>query len=116
MLPGCLNFFQNWDGKCEHAIKTCRPILLEWADPKHSLERTMTDELEDAQIGAGFEEEGDFFDFTQNLRTPDCLIQFTNMRVLQTICLLPNMHLLIEGLLMSQTVEVYEIRVDQGRP
>ena len=22
VLPGCLNFFQNWDGKCEHAIKT----------------------------------------------------------------------------------------------
>ena len=32
MLPGCLNFFQNVDGKCEHNIKAAKPIMLEWDD------------------------------------------------------------------------------------
>lgn len=32
MLPGCLNFFQNIDGKCEHNIKAAKPIMLEWDD------------------------------------------------------------------------------------
>ena len=27
-----MNFFQNVDGKCEHAIKTTKPIVIEWAD------------------------------------------------------------------------------------
>jgi len=31
-LPGCLNFFQNGDGKCEHSIKAAQPLLLEWLD------------------------------------------------------------------------------------
>ena len=30
VLPGCLNFFQNVDGKCEHNIKTAKPLMLEW--------------------------------------------------------------------------------------
>ena len=30
MLPGCLNFFQNIDGKTEHSIKVAKPIILEW--------------------------------------------------------------------------------------
>ena len=29
-LPGCLNFFQNVDGKCEHVTKVAKPCLLEW--------------------------------------------------------------------------------------
>ena len=32
VLPGCLNFFQNSDGKCEHNIKTAKPLLLKWYD------------------------------------------------------------------------------------
>lgn len=32
VLPGCLNFFQNSDGKCEHAIKTAQPIMVQWTD------------------------------------------------------------------------------------
>ena len=32
ILPSTLNFFQNIDGKCEHAIKTAKPILIEWCD------------------------------------------------------------------------------------
>ena len=35
VLPGCLNFFQNSDGKCEHNIKTARPVLLRWKDKIH---------------------------------------------------------------------------------
>ena len=31
-LPGCLNFFQNTDGKCEHSIKAALPLLLIWKD------------------------------------------------------------------------------------
>ena len=31
-LPGCLNFFQNTDGKCEHSIKAAQPLLLFWKD------------------------------------------------------------------------------------
>ena len=31
-LPGCLNFFQNTDGKCEHAIKTAQPCIVKWTD------------------------------------------------------------------------------------
>jgi len=30
MLPGCLNFFQGKDGKCEHNIKVAKPLMLEW--------------------------------------------------------------------------------------
>ena len=30
MLPGCINFFQNDDGKCEHNIKVAKPLMLEW--------------------------------------------------------------------------------------
>lgn len=42
VLPGCLNFFQNWDGKCEHAIKTARPVLLDWTDdPKGKMRITL---------------------------------------------------------------------------
>ena len=36
------------------------------------------------------------------------------MRMLQNICLLPNNHLIIEGGLMSQTVEVYQISAEAG--
>ena len=32
LLPSTLNFFQNIDGKCEHAIKTAKPIAIEWKD------------------------------------------------------------------------------------
>ena len=32
LLPGCLNFFQNSDGKCEHNIKAAKPLLLIWHD------------------------------------------------------------------------------------
>ena len=28
VLPGCLNFFQNVDGKCEHSVKVSKPLLL----------------------------------------------------------------------------------------
>mmetsp|Transcript_33674 Transcript_33674/g.41522 ORF Transcript_33674/g.41522 Transcript_33674/m.41522 type:complete len:143 (+) Transcript_33674:1056-1484(+) len=36
------------------------------------------------------------------------------MRMLQNICLLPNLHLLIEGGLLDQTVEVYELSKEAG--
>ena len=32
VLPYCLNFFQNTDGKCEHNIKAAKPLLLTWQD------------------------------------------------------------------------------------
>ena len=48
-----------------------------------------------------------FFDFTEAIRVADCSITFSNFRVLQNICLLPNKHLLIEGGTLEQCVEVY---------
>lgn len=36
------------------------------------------------------------------------------MRMLQNLCLLPNRHLLIEGGLLDQVVEVYEMQSDAG--
>jgi hypothetical protein len=32
VLPGCLNFFQNTDGKCEHNVKTAKPVMIEWSE------------------------------------------------------------------------------------
>ena len=70
--------------------------------------RSGTDTTDFAMI---FAEEGEdtdmFFDFTEALHNPDCLITFQNMRMLQNVCLLPNMQLIIEGGLMAQEVEVY---------
>ena len=48
-----------------------------------------------------------FYDFTQAMHVVDCSITFNNFRVLQNICLLPNKHLLIEGGMLEQVVEVY---------
>ena len=42
-----------------------------------------------------------FYDFTQAVHVPDVQIIFQNMRMLQNVCLLPNMHLLIEGGLLD---------------
>jgi len=38
-----------------------------------------------------------FYDFTQAIQFPECNVKFQNPRMLQTICLLPNNHLLLEG-------------------
>ena len=56
----------------------------------------------------------DFFDFTEAVHAPDCLIKFQNMRMLQNVCLLPNLHLLIEGGLLAEEVEVYQLSKDVG--
>ena len=42
-LPGCLNFFQNSDGKCEHSIKTAKPIMLEWDDSLEPVKKEHTE-------------------------------------------------------------------------
>ena len=42
-----------------------------------------------------------FFDFTEALQKPQVQIVFQNMRMLQNVCLLPNMHMLIEGGLLD---------------
>ena len=55
-----------------------------------------------------------FFDFTEALQKPQVQIVFQNMRMLQNVCLLPNMHLLIEGGLLDQIVEVYQMEKDAG--
>lgn len=40
----------------------------------------------------------EFYDFTEEIHVPECHVTFTgSTRHLQNICLLPNMHLLIEG-------------------
>ena len=57
---------------------------------------------------------GAFYDFTEAVRYPVCTVGFTNTRFLHSICLLPNMHLLVEGGLMDQSVEVYQISEDGG--
>ena len=44
MLPGCLNFFQNADGKCEHNIKAAKPIMLEWDDHAKGKEKKVEEE------------------------------------------------------------------------
>lgn len=72
---------------------------------------------EDEEIGVELieeVEEEEFYDFTQELTTPDSLIQFPSMRMLQNICLLPDHRLVIEGPMMSRTVEVYQIQKDAG--
>ena len=48
------------------------------------------------------------------MHQPDVHIIFQNMRMLQNLCLLPNRHLLIEGGLLDQVVEVYEMQSDAG--
>ena len=54
-----------------------------------------------------------YYDFSKPLEAPSCTIQFSNMRMLQNLCLLPNFHVLIEGGLLDQCVEVYELQ-DSG--
>ena len=61
------------------------------------------------------EDQDDFFDITHCVQTPNCQMEFQNMRVLQTICLLPNMHLLVEGGIMDCNVEVYELTAGGGQ-
>lgn len=60
MLPGCLNFFQNKDGRCEHNIKAAKPIMLEWddhADGKTKFEAVQQEEPVEDEEGA--QPEGD---------------------------------------------------------
>ena len=54
------------------------------------------------------------YDFTQAVQKADVKIQFTQMRVLQNICVLPNFHVLIEGGFMDFCVEVYELGKEKG--
>ena len=113
-LPGCLNFFQNTDGKCEHSIKVARPLLLAWeniankqlpfgktssnlsAETEMYTQHTAHDasefgqeeEEEEDNMGLDimFDEDGEdlegFFDFTESMKEPDCMITFDNMRML----------------------------------
>ena len=118
ILPGSLNFFQNTDGKCEHSIKVSRPLKLEWCDRVETESEFFPDTQQPNGIrthlsAASFDtittnstifEESDsradtqaFYDFTKAVRTPKCTVQFTNTRMLQCICILPNKHLLLEG-------------------
>ena len=60
------------------------------------------------------ENEGSFYDFTEVIRFPECNINFSNTRMLQSICLLPNNHLLLEGGLMDSIVEVYHVQESTG--
>ena len=55
-----------------------------------------------------------FYDFTEVIRFPECNVSFKNTRMLQSICLLPNNHLLLEGGLMDTIVEVYQIQAGAG--
>ena len=57
-----------------------------------------------AEDGADFEE---FYDFSEAMRVPDAKIAYENMRMLNTVCMLPNRHVLIEGGFMEAIVEVY---------
>ena len=69
------------------------------SDASPGLHRSGTDV---SDYDAMFKEENErFFDYTEALHNPDCLITFQNMRMLLNVCLLPNMHLLIEGGLMA---------------
>ena len=36
------------------------------------------------------------------------------MRMLQTLCILPNMNLLVEGGMLDQCIEVYKLDTDTG--
>ena len=62
MLPGCLNFFQNIDGKCEHNIKAAKPIMLEWDDkadgkaPKIQKEQPVDEEEKQEEVEADGEQ------------------------------------------------------------
>lgn len=49
-----------------------------------------------------------FYDFTEAMKVPDALITFQNMRMLHTVHILPNKHVLIEGAMMDSVVEVYQ--------
>lgn len=55
-----------------------------------------------------------FYDFTKAMQVPDSAISFSNMRMLHTVNMLPNRHLLIEGGVMEQVVEVYQVEVHAG--
>lgn len=53
-------------------------------------------------------DEEEFYDFTEDIHVPECQVTFSgSTRHLQNICLLPNRHLLIEGGIMDEIVEVY---------
>ena len=54
------------------------------------------------------------FDFSEPVEVPDVCITINNMRLLQNIHMLPNKQLLIEGGLMEQVVEVYQLEHDLG--
>ena len=56
----------------------------------------------------------EFYDFTAALKVPDATITFPSMRMLQTVHILPNRHILIEGNIMDSAVEVYQVDADQG--
>ena len=59
MLPGCLNFFQNIDGKCEHNIKAAKPIMLEWDDHAKGKEIKPKPFLQEAEEEEGEEGEAE---------------------------------------------------------
>ena len=56
----------------------------------------------------------EFYDFTEAIKVPDASITFPTMRMLQTVHILPNRHVLIEGNIMDSVVEVYQVEADQG--
>ena len=50
-----------------------------------------------------------FYDFTEAMKVPDALLTFQNMRMLHTVHIMPNLHVLIEGAMMDSIVEVYQV-------
>lgn len=105
VLPGCLNFFQNSDGKCEHSIKVSGSVILEWDDSVPNDSNVSYGNMESkSQVSLSSDFEGGssasvgFFDFTEAVKTPHCTLKFTNTRMLQCLCILPKCnHLLLEG-------------------
>ena len=55
-----------------------------------------------------------YYDFAKDLQHVEFEIGFEEIRSLQNVCLLPNLDLIIEGPLITQTVEVYKISQNQG--
>ena len=78
------------------------------------MEQEQENEEYDCMFMAAEGEENDYYDFTKDIHDVEFQIGFQGMRILQNVCLLPNQDLLIEGPLMSQTVEIYKIDVDLG--
>jgi len=103
-----MNLLKNPSTQSDQSDATAvDPDVLFGSEALDALETQEEQDFSDSLFAQPNDEDEAFYDFTKAMQVPDSSISFTNMRMLHTVKMLPNRHVLIEGGVMDQIVEVY---------